>query len=86
MSANDKKALELFLYASNKEIENLYKETKIWQTCTPYFDTRNIHYYVNKLKFHIISFWNKYKPDPNMPNDFIGDGGDGMFEFEKIMK
>lgn len=68
------------------EIENLYKETKIWQTCTPYFDTRNIHFYVNKLKFHIISFWNKYKPDPNMPNDFIGDGGDGMFEFEKIMK
>ena len=42
--------------------------------------------HVNKLKFHIVEFWNKYNPDPNMPDDFNGDRGEGMFEFEKIMK
>ncbi len=68
-----------------KEIESLYPDTKKWVTCTPYFDVRNIHFYVNRLKFHIVSFWNKYNPDSNFPNDFIGDAGEGMFEFEKIM-
>ena len=69
-----------------KEIECLYPNTKKWITCTPYFDVRNIHFYVNKLKFHIIEFWNQYNPDPNTPDDFIGDAGEGMFEFEKVMK
>lgn len=69
-----------------KEIELMYPETKKWITCTPYFDVRNIHFYVNKLKFHIVEFWNKYHPDPNMPDDFIGDRGEGMFEFEKVME
>ena len=68
------------------EIELLYPKTKIWVTCTPYFDERNIHFYVNKLNFHITKFYNKYFPDPNMPLDFIGDNGEGMFEFEKVMK
>ena len=67
------------------EVEKRYPKTKIWRTCTPYFDRRNIHFYVNKLKFKIIEFWNAYHPDPNMPDDFIGDDGDGMFEFEKII-
>ncbi|MDE6782066.1 MAG: acetyl-CoA sensor PanZ family protein, partial [Ruminococcus sp.] len=25
------------------EIEKLYPETKVWETCTPYFEKRNIH-------------------------------------------
>ncbi len=69
-----------------KEIESLCSKTKRWITCTPYFDVRNIHFYVNKLKFHIIEFWNKYHPDSNKPEDFIGDNFEGMFEFEKVMK
>lgn len=69
-----------------EEIERLYPKTKKWITCTSYFDVRNIHFYVNKLKFHIISFWNKYNPDPNIPNEFIGDAGEGMFEFEKVIE
>ena len=28
---------------------------------------------------------NEKNPDPNTSDDFIGDGGDGMFEFEKVM-
>lgn len=67
-----------------KEIEELYPETKIWKTCTPYFDKRNIHFYVNKLKFKIVEYFNEKHPDPNMPND-IYEEDDEMFEFEKEM-
>lgn len=68
------------------EIEKLYPNTKVWKTCTPYFDERNVHFYVNKCKFHIVEFFNKYHKDPNMKEDFIGDAGEGMFEFEKRVK
>ncbi len=68
------------------EIEKLHPETKIWETCTPYFDRRNIHFYVNKCGFHVVKFINEKAPDPNTPDDFIGDGGEGMFVFEKRMQ
>ena len=68
------------------EIERLYPDTKVWETCTPYFEKRNIHFYVNKCGFHIVKFINEKNPEPDMPEDFIGDGGEGMFVFEKIMK
>jgi len=29
-------------------IEKLHPETRVWETCTPYFEKRNIHFYVNK--------------------------------------
>ena len=44
-----------------KEIESLYPNTKTWETCTPYFDVRNIHFYVNKLKFHIVELIHFYQ-------------------------
>ena len=65
-----------------KEVEKMHPSTKTWRTCTPYFDKRNIHFYVNKLKFKIIEYFNEKHPDPNMPGD-IYDEDDGMFEFEK---
>lgn len=37
-----------------KSIEKLYPDTNIWETCTPYFDKRNIHFYVNKCGFHVV--------------------------------
>lgn len=67
-----------------REIENLYPNTKVWETCTPYFDKRNIHFYVNKLKFRIVAYYNKKYPDPNRPEDAY-DEDDGMFEFKKEM-
>lgn len=67
-----------------KEIENIYSDTKIWKTCTPYFDKRNIHFYINKLKFKIVEYYNEKHPDPNMPEDIYVED-DGMFEFEKEM-
>lgn len=67
------------------EIENLYPNTKIWETCTPYFDKRNIHFYVNKLGFHIVEFFNEKNPEPDCDiNHPMAD--EEMFRFEKIMK
>ena len=66
-------------------VEKLHPETKVWETCTPYFEKRNIHFYVNKCGFHIVEFLNEHNPDPNDTEDFIGDGGDGMFVFQKQM-
>ena len=79
-------------YAAWKEVESLYPETKVWETCTPYFETRNIHFYVNKCGFHIVEFFNRYHPEPYDPErDDECDGeqdeeNDGMFRFEKKMK
>lgn len=46
-------------------IEALYPETKIWETHTPLFEKRNIHFYVNKCGFYIIEYFNKHHKDPN---------------------
>jgi len=68
-------------------IEKMYPSTLILERCTTYFEKRNIHFYVNKLKFHIVEYYNYKNPDPNMPDDFKeGDEFDGMFKFEKVMK
>ena len=66
-----------------KAIEALHPETEVWETCTPYFDRRNIHFYINRLGFHAVEFFNEYHPDPHMPEQF--DQEDGLFRFEKRM-
>lgn len=35
--------------------------------------------------FHIVEFLNEHNPDPNDNEEFIGDGGEGMFVFQKQM-
>lgn len=67
------------------QIEKLHKNTKIWETCTPYFEQRNIHFYVNVCGFHIVAFYNKMFPMPDAPEEFIGDGYEWMFVFQKVM-
>jgi GNAT superfamily N-acetyltransferase len=73
-------------------IEKLHPETKVWETCTPYFEKRNIHFYVNRCGFHIVEFYNKNHPDPNDHDGYEMEEGtnkeyfEGMFRFEKIMK
>ncbi len=64
-------------------LEKNYPETKVWETCTPYFDRRNIHFYVNVCGFHIVEFFNEKHPMKDIPEDFIGDGNEGMFLFRK---
>ena len=64
-------------------IESLHPETEVWETCTPYFDRRNIHFYINRLGFHAVEFFNEHHPDPHMPELF--DQEDGLFKFEKCV-
>ncbi len=66
------------------EIERLYPQTKVWKTCTPYFEKRNLHFYINRLGFHAVEFFNPYHRDRSIPDGMIG--GDYFFRFEKIMK
>ena len=78
-------------YSAWQEVERLYPETKVWETCTPCFETRNIHFYVNKCGFHIVEFFNSHHPDPHDPetgeeNNYECEDFDGMFRFEKRMK
>lgn len=65
------------------EIERLHPEIEVWETCTPYFDKRNIHFYVNVCGFQIVEFFHSRHPEPGTPDNFIGDGGEGMFGFRK---
>ena len=66
-----------------KSIEKKHPETKVWETCTPYFEKRNIHFYINRCGFHAVEFFNKHHSDPNIPESI--PGGE-MFRFEKVMK
>jgi len=59
----------------------------VWETSTPYFDKRNIHFYINRCGFHAVEFYSKYHPDPHFTEEEEDqDGFDGMFRFEKQMK
>lgn len=73
-------------YAAWCEVEAMYPEVAIWETCTPYFEKRNIHFYVNRCGFHIVEFFNKKHPDPHESDEGKGDDFDGMFRFEKVIK
>ena len=76
-------------YAAWCEIEKLHPEVKVWETVTPYFEKRNIHFYVNRCGFHIVEFFNSRHPDPNDPDstEMIDEQfPDGVFRFEKIIK
>ena len=76
-------------YAAWCAVEKLHPEVKVWETVTPYFEKRNIHFYVNRCGFHIVEFFNSHHPDPNDPDaaEQINDQfPEGMFRFEKVMK
>ena len=75
-------------YGAWQAVEALHPETKIWETCTPYFEKRNIHFYVNKCGFHIVEFYNEFNQDPNCPDEdeHNDEGPDEMFRFIKVMK
>ena len=64
-------------------IETMYPKTKVWETHTPYFETRNIHFYVNKCGFQIVEFFNPKHPEKHTADT---PGGEFFFRFEKHMK
>ena len=70
-------------YAAWCEVERMHPEIRVWETVTPYFEKRNIHFYVNCCGFHIVEFFNGHHTDPNYPNP---EEHDEMFRFQKIME
>ena len=72
-----------------KAIEELHPETRIWETHTPYYDKRNIHFYVNRCGFKIVEFFNPKHKDPHQTDDSTGnipEENNYFFRFEKEMK
>ena len=67
--------------AAWKEIERIHSNVKVWETVTPCFEKRNIHFYVNKLGFHIVAYYNEHFSDPSCPEDMLE-----MFGFRKEIK
>ena len=72
-------------YAAWCLIEKMYPKIFIWETMTPYFEKRNIHFYVNRCGFHIVEFWNKYQHGPAVPEEMEENWSedDEMFVFRK---
>ena len=73
-------------YAAWCEIERMYPQDKVWETVTPYFEKRNIHFYINRCGFQIVEFFSSHHPDPNDPDAQDNLMNDGMFRFEKTIK
>ena len=72
--------------AAWKAVEAMHPEIRVWETITPYFEKRNIHFYVNRLGFHIVEFWNKHHHGPAVPEDIEENWSedDEMFVFRKF--
>ncbi|MBR4699306.1 MAG: GNAT family N-acetyltransferase [Prevotella sp.] len=71
--------------AAWRAVEALHPEIHTWETITPYFEKRNIHFYVNSCGFHIVEFWNKHHHGPAVPEEESGNWSedDEMFVFRK---
>ena len=54
-----------------KAIEELHPETRVWETHTPYYDKRNIHFYVNRCGFKIVEFSNSRPLEPHFMRQLV---------------
>jgi len=82
-AGNQSRGVGRFIWES---IERTYPETKVWETCTPYFEKRNIHFYINVCGFHAVEFFDDRHKDPREEGEHgIGVGDECMFGFEKVM-
>ena len=66
-------------FAAWQAIEQRYPQTEIWETFTPYFEKRNLHFYINKCGFRAVEFFNKRHPHKEF-------GDEKFFRFEKVMR
>ncbi|MBQ9274169.1 MAG: GNAT family N-acetyltransferase [Succinivibrio sp.] len=65
-------------------VEKLHPEVRVWETLTPYFLKRNIHFYVNRCGFHIVEFFHERHPMPQVVSGEKPWEVD-MLRFEKVM-
>lgn len=68
-------------YAAWCAVEAMHPEVTVWETVTPYFEKRNIHFYVNRCGFHIVEFYNGHHRDPNEEDSEMSE----MFAFQKLL-
>ena len=74
-------------FASWLLIESTYPDARLWETCTPYFERRNIHFYINKCGFRIVEFFNEFhREEHDLTDEFNDINTSGFFRFEKVMK
>ena len=73
-------------YSAWLEIEKMFPEIEVWETVTPYFEKRNIHFYVNKCGFHIVEFFHKFHPSHHLGEEKKDEDEFEMFRFQKIIK
>ncbi len=66
------------------EIERQHPDITVWETITPAFAKRNIHFYVNVCGFQITEYFNLHHPNPHPHPNY--DGPDDDFLFEKRMR
>lgn len=66
-----------------RAIERKYPGTRVWETHTPYFEKRNIHFYVNRCGFKIVEYYRDRQPDDQQVHDANAIEDDGMFRLEK---
>ena len=69
-------------FAAWQAVEKLHPEVRVWETVTPYFEKRNIHFYVNRCGFKIVEFYNEHHCDPHEKPGELSE----MFRFEKVME
>ena len=68
-------------------IEKTYSNARVWETHTPYFERRNIHFYVNKCGFKIVEFFNEFhRGEHDLTEEFKDINTSGFFRFEKIVQ
>lgn len=75
-------------YKLFKAIEDKFPSTKMWVTHTPYYDKRNIDFYVNCLGFKIVEFFSPKHCDPHQKGETSGNipiENNLFFRFEKKM-
>ena len=70
--------------AIRSALEARFPDTMVRETCTPYFEKRNIHFYVNVRGFCITEFFNQRHPDPDDPGG-CPTAGHEFFRPEKEM-
>ena len=95
---NNKFSLDLFFifkdYLNKKlgsaawqAIEANYPKAELWETHTPYFERRNIHFYVNKCGFKIVEFFSEFHTEEHdITEEFKDINTSGFFRFEKRIK
>ena len=67
-----------------EHVEKLHPDTKSWETVTPYFEKRNIHFYINRCGFSAVEFYNPYHKDPGAQDEM--GGSDYFFRLKKVMR